>query len=136
MRQPTKDNESEEPEEWVFIFPSVMKCRLWYASLIKLKQHFIKNQDKYEKFQEYMANFDADIRKSLPQSSNSAVPAVRRSAPNLPPSSAHAAKGTLPITQKKVQKSTSWIRTQAFLRSRKRPSSTTMTQLPKTRQSN
>lgn len=35
-----------------------MKCRLWYASLVKLKQFFVKSQDKYDKFAEYMANFD------------------------------------------------------------------------------
>jgi hypothetical protein len=46
---PVKPN-SEELEEWKFIFATVMKCRLWYGSLVKLKQYFVKNQDKFDKF--------------------------------------------------------------------------------------
>lgn len=62
---PVKPNR-DDLEEWKFIFASVMKCRLWYGSLIKLKQHFVKSQDKFDKFAEYMANFDPQIRSSLP----------------------------------------------------------------------
>jgi len=35
---------------------------------MKLKQHFSKAQDHFDKFAEYMANFDPAIRTSLPQS--------------------------------------------------------------------
>lgn len=59
-----------------------MKCRLWYGSLVKLKQHFVKNQDKFDKFTEYMANFDPQIRNSLPQfSPNNAQNINRNSTP-------------------------------------------------------
>lgn len=62
-----------------------MKCRLWYASLVKLKQFFVKSQDKYDKFAEYMANFDPQIRSSLPQfTSKSPVGSGNRvSTPNI-----------------------------------------------------
>lgn len=56
-----------------------MKCRLWYGSLVKLKQHFVKNQDKFDKFTEYMANFDPQIRNSLPQFSPSNANNLNRS---------------------------------------------------------
>ena len=55
-----------------------MKCRLWYGSLVKLKQHFVKNQDKFDKFTEYMANFDPQIRNSLPQFSPSNANTINR----------------------------------------------------------
>lgn len=62
---PVKPN-MDELEEWKFIFATVMKCRLWHGSLMKLKQHFSKTQDRFDKFAEYMANFDPEIRNSLP----------------------------------------------------------------------
>lgn len=68
---PVKPKSSDEPEEWKFIFTTVMKCREWYGDLVKLKQYFVKNQDKFDKFAEYMANFDPNIRSSLPQFSPS-----------------------------------------------------------------
>lgn len=47
---PIKKDSSNDIEEWKFIFSSIMKCRLWYGSLVKLKQYFVKNQDKFDKF--------------------------------------------------------------------------------------
>lgn len=87
---PVKPN-LDDLEEWKFIFATVMKCRLWYGSLVKLKQHFVKSQDKFDKFAEYMANFDPQIRSSLPQLSNRASAPISISsptnlnAPSLPP---------------------------------------------------
>lgn len=82
---PVKPNR-EDLEEWKFIFATVMKCRLWYGSLVKLKQYFVKSQDKFDKFAEYMANFDPQIRSSLPQlTSNRASAPSTYSSPNLPP---------------------------------------------------
>jgi hypothetical protein len=86
---PVKPNR-DDLEEWKFIFATVMKCRLWYGSLVKLKQHFVKSQDKFDKFTEYMANFDPQIRSSLPQLANRASAPINLSsptsvsAPNLP----------------------------------------------------
>lgn len=62
--------DSNELIQWSFIFDTVMKCRLWYGSLLKLKQYFVKNADKFDKFAQYMANFDPQIRSSLPQFNN------------------------------------------------------------------
>jgi hypothetical protein len=84
---PVKPNR-DDLEEWKFIFATVMKCRLWYGSLVKLKQHFVKSQDKFDKFAEYMANFDPQIRSSLPQlspnNSNRASAPTSFSSPNIP----------------------------------------------------
>lgn len=61
-----------------------MRCRVWYASLHKLMDYFKKNNDGFNKFTEYMANFDNELRKSLPRVSPSSKN-NRISAPNTRP---------------------------------------------------
>lgn len=39
---------TSEQEEWKFTYSEVLKCRLWYTALLKLKAHFSKQDDKIE----------------------------------------------------------------------------------------
>jgi len=57
-------------EEWKFTFVNFNKCKQWYYYLEYLKAHFEKHQDRYDKFTEYMANFDSQLRQSLPRYSH------------------------------------------------------------------
>jgi hypothetical protein len=83
-----------------------MKCRLWYASLVKLKQFFVKSQDKYDKFAEYMANFDPQIRSSLPQfTSKSPVGSSNRvSTPNIVLSPNNSSSQVNPVQAQETSK--------------------------------
>ncbi len=55
-----KNNNKPDLIEWKFTFPSLLQCRLWFNAIFKLKQHFLKQENKYE---EFLENFDPD-RKS------------------------------------------------------------------------
>lgn len=57
-----KKESGEELQEWKFTFSTVIRCRIWYSALIKLKQHFIKQNDH---MQDFLNNFDPEKRNSI-----------------------------------------------------------------------
>lgn len=52
---------TNDQEEWKFTYSSVLRCRLWYTALMKLKSYFAKQDDKVE---EFFNNFDPGRRNS------------------------------------------------------------------------
>ena len=90
--------DAKEIEEWKFTFANFNRCKQWYFYLEKLKVYFEKNHQEFDKFTELMANFDTDLRNSLPRHSKGTKSAVH---------SNNQTQKTSPVTQSSPNPKTS-----------------------------
>lgn len=73
----------------------MLQCRLWYSALVKLKKHFLKQNDKIT---EFMTNFDPERRASL---NTLTVPRTVSTMIAIPPSVVEESRISMPIVPQK-----------------------------------